>query len=339
MVRISRLVDVYRGGTIESSHHGHIAVVSSNGKLLYSLGDPYRMTFARSSLKPIQAIPVVETGAADRYEFTEADLSLCCASHSGEAQHTERVQAILGRAGMDELYLQCGTHIPHAQEVYKKLIEEGKKLTPLYNNCSGKHSGMLVTAKHMGESLEDYYKPNHPVQQRIVNAISDMTDYPVELIETGTDGCGVPVHALPLERLAYAFARMAHADSDSLGAERAGVISRITAAMVKFPEMVAGTDRFCTDFMKAAGGRLFGKGGAEAVYLFGDKETGIGVAVKIEDGAGRAVYPAVLEALRQLGLMSEEQLLQVMQHYRPILKNARQEPVGELVPSFTLQKH
>jgi L-asparaginase II len=337
MVRISKLVDVYRGGRIESSHHGHIAVVSSDGKLLYSLGDPYRVTFARSSLKPIQAIPVVETGAADRYEFTEADLSLCCASHSGEAQHTDRVKAILGRAGMDQLSLQCGTHIPHAQEVYKKLIEEGKDLTPLYNNCSGKHSGMLVTAKHMGESLEDYYKPKHPVQQRIVNAISEMTEYPVKMIEMGTDGCGVPVHALPLERLAYAFARMAH--PDSLGAERAGVANRITAAMMKFPEMVAGTDRFCTDFMKAAGGRLFGKGGAEAVYLIGDKETGIGIAVKIEDGAGRAAYPAALEAIRQLGLMNEEQLLQVKQHYQPVLKNARQEHVGELVPSFTLHKH
>jgi L-asparaginase II len=154
IVGISRLVDVHRGGRVESSHFGHIAVVDSDGKLLYSLGDPYRVTYARSSLKPLQTIPVVETGAADRFELSGADVSLCCASHSGEAQHTDRVLAILGRAGIEDSALQCGTHIPHAQDTYKKLIAAGKDLTPLYNNCSGKHSGMLVTAKHMGETLD-----------------------------------------------------------------------------------------------------------------------------------------------------------------------------------------
>jgi L-asparaginase II len=336
IVGISRLVDVHRGGRVESSHFGHIAVVDSDGKLLYSLGDPYRVTYARSSLKPLQTIPVVETGAADRFELSGADVSLCCASHSGEAQHTDRVLAILGRAGIEDSALQCGTHIPHAQDTYKKLIAAGKDLTPLYNNCSGKHSGMLVTAKHMGETLEDYYMPNHPVQQRILKVISEMADYPIEKIEMGTDGCGVPVHALPLERLAYAFARMAR--PDSLGEERAKVVNRITAAMMKYPEMVGGTGRFCTDFMKAAGGRLFGKAGAEAVYLIGDRETGIGIAIKIEDGNGRATHPAALETLRQLGFMDEEQLGNVMHHYRSVLKNARQENVGELIPSFTLHK-
>lgn len=332
----TKLVDVYRGKRVESSHCGHIAVVNSEGQLLYSTGDPFRVTYARSSVKPIQAIPVVETGAADNYEFSAPDLSLCCASHSGEAQHTDRVLAILKRAGMEDTSLQCGTHIPHAQDTYKSLIAEGKELTPLYNNCSGKHSGMLVTAKFMGETLEDYYLLDHPVQQRILKTISEVTDYPVEKIEIGTDGCGVPVHALPLERLAYGFARMA--DSKTLGEKRARIVDRITAAMMEFPEMVGGTGRFCTDFMKASNGRLFGKAGAEGVYLIGDKETGIGIAIKMEDGNGRAVYPAALETLRQIGLINEEQINSLMHHYRPVLKNARQESIGELVPSFTLQK-
>ncbi|WP_045519015.1 asparaginase [Neobacillus niacini] len=332
----SKLVDVYRGGKVESSHFGHIAVVSAEGNLLFSLGDPNRVTYARSSMKPLQTIPVVETGAADLYELSESDISLCCASHSGETQHTDRVLAILGRAGIEDTALHCGTHIPHAQDTYKKLIAAGKELTPLYNNCSGKHTGMLVTAKHMGETLEDYYLPSHPVQQRILKVISNVADYPIEKIEMGIDGCGVPVHALPLERLAYAFARMAR--PDSLGEERAKVVNRITTAMMKYPEMVGGTGRFCTDFMKASRGRLFGKAGAEAVYLIGDRETGIGIAIKIEDGNGRAAYPAALETLRQLGFIDEEQLNNLMHHYRPALKNARHEIVGELVPSFTLHK-
>ncbi|MCS0543363.1 asparaginase, partial [Aeromonas veronii] len=197
--------DVYRGGRVESSHFGHIAVVNSDGKLLYSLGDPNRVTYARSSAKPLQTIPVIETDAADFYDLSEADISLCCASHSGEAQHTDRVLDILKRAGIDESFLQCGTHIPHAHDTYKNLIASGKELTPLYNNCSGKHTGMLVTANHMKEALEDYYQLSHPVQKRILNVISEVSDYPIEKITMGTDGCGVPVHALPLERWAYAF--------------------------------------------------------------------------------------------------------------------------------------
>uniref|UniRef100_UPI00403E3EFB asparaginase n=1 Tax=Siminovitchia sp. FSL W7-1587 TaxID=2954699 RepID=UPI00403E3EFB len=331
-----KLVDVYRSENLESSHFGHVAVVNSEGELLYSVGDPHRVTYARSSVKPLQAIPIVETGAADQYEMTDQELSLCCASHSGESQHTDRVLSMLKRVGVEVSSLQCGTHIPHAHDTYKNLISSGKDLTPLYNNCSGKHAGMLITAIHHHETLEDYYLPTHPVQQRIIQVISEVTDYPMEKIKTGVDGCGVPVHALPLERLAYGFARMAH--PHSLGSKRAEAVKRITAAMIKHPEMVGGTGRFCTQLMRTAKGRLLGKAGAEAVYLIGDKETGMGIAIKIEDGNGRAVYPAVLETLRQLGMMSQDQLHHLQHHYRPALKNARNEHVGELVPSFTLQK-
>lgn len=331
-----KLVDVYRGKKIESSHFGHVAVVDSAGTLLYAAGDPYRETYARSAVKPLQAMPIVETGAADRYGLSEQDLSLCCASHSGEAQHTDRVLAMLKRTGIEEAFLQCGTHIPHSQETYKQLMAAGKELTPLYNNCSGKHIGMLVTAKHNSESLEDYYLPDHPVQQRIMKVISEVTEYPIEKIKIGIDGCGVPVHALPLERLAYGFARMTRPNtfSDS----RTEAVNRITTAMMKYPEMVGGTARFCTDFMKAAAGRMFGKAGAEAVYLIGDKETGVGIAIKVEDGNSRAVYPTALEVLRQLDLLDQEQLNHLRQYHQPVLKNARQEDIGQLVPSFILRK-
>ena len=332
---MSKLAGVYRGGRLESSHSGHIAVVNSDGKLLYFAGDPYRLTYARSSVKPIQAIPVVETGAADKFGLTDIDLAVICSSHNGELQHTDRVLSILNKAKIGVEALQCGTHIPLAMDVYEKLIREGKEPTPLYNNCSGKHAGMLLTAKHMGETLEDYYKPEHPVQQRILKVISVIAEYQIDKIGIGKDGCGAPVYVMPLERFAYSFARLA--DPKTLGNERAMVIKKITTAMTDYPEMVGGTGRFCTDFMKVAKGRLFGKLGAESVYLIGDKKLGIGIAIKIEDGSYRALYPTALEILRQLNILTREQLEQLMPHYMPKLKNARGEEVGEIIPSFELK--
>lgn len=332
---MAKLVEVYRGGRMESSHSGHIAVVNSDGKLLYFVGDPYRITYARSSVKPIQAIPVVETGAADKFGLTDVDLAVICSSHNGEPQHTDRVLSILHKAKIGVEALQCGTHIPLAMDVYEKMIRDEKELTPLYNNCSGKHAGMLLTAKHMGEPLEDYHKPEHPVQQRILKVISVITEYQIDKIGIGKDGCGAPVHAMPLERLAYSFARLAN--PKTLENERAVVINRITTAMTDYPEMVGGTGRFCTDFMKVAKGRLFGKLGAESLYLIGDKKLGIGIAIKIEDGSYRALYPAVLEVLKQLNMLTKEQLTQLMPHYMPKLKNARGEEVGKIIPSFVLQ--
>lgn len=332
---MTKLAEVYRGGRMESSHSGHVAVVNSDGKLLYFIGDPYRITYARSSVKPMQTIPVVETGAADKFGLTDIDLAVICSSHNGETQHTDRVLSILHKAKIGVEALQCGTHIPLAMDVYEKLIRERKELTPLYNDCSGKHAGMLLTAKHMGEPLENYHKPEHQVQQRILKIISVITEYQIDKIGIGIDGCGASVHALPLERLAYSFARLA--DPKTLGDERAMVIKRITTAMTDYPEMVAGTGRFCTDFMKVAEGRLFGKLGAESVYLIGDKKLGIGIAIKIEDGSYRALYPVALEVLKQLNMLTKKQLTQLMPHYMPKLKNARGEEVGKIIPSFVLQ--
>ena len=330
----TKLVDVYRGGKIESSHYGHIAVVDSTNKLLASVGNPQRRTYARSAVKPIQAIPVIETGAADHFKLSMSDLALCCASHNGEDQHTESVLAILEKAGLKEEVLQCGTHIPKSQEAYKKMINEARELSERYNNCSGKHSGMLITAQHMKESLEDYYSPNHPVQQRIIQVMSDVAEYPKENIDIGIDGCGVPVFELPLERFAFAFAKMA---TPGLFEEaRANVVERITTAMTTHPEMVAGTDRFCTDFMRIGGGRFIGKSGAEGVYCIGDKKTGVGIAIKIEDGNGRAAYPAAVEVLKQLGLLTASDIEKLVQHYKPSIRNARNEEVGEMVASFNL---
>ncbi|PUB10741.1 asparaginase [Paenisporosarcina sp. OV554] len=329
------LVKVFRGELVESLHRGHIAVVNANGELLYSVGNQEEVIYARSSMKPLQAIPIVETGAAEYFNFDNADLSLTCASHNGEDQHTVRVQSILGRADLAISDLQCGTHNPRWEETYETLIKTGGQVTPVYNNCSGKHSGMLATAKHMNESTNDYYKLDHPVQKRILEAISDLTEVPKNEIKIGIDGCGVPVHGIPLTNLALGFAKMA--DPRLLPIKRQEAINKITTAMVTAPEMVGGTDRFCTDFMRILGGRMFGKAGAEGVYCIGDKETGIGIAIKIEDGNGRATSTVAVDVLSQLGFLSEIQKEQLSSYHYPKMKNARKEVIGELRPDFTLE--
>ena len=328
------LVNVERGNLVESIHRGHIAIVNAKGEVLSSMGDIDKVVYARSSMKPLQAIPIVETGAADRYGLNDWDLSLTCASHNGEEQHTDRVASILERLELKVDDLQCGTHNPRWPAAYEKLVRSGEEVTPIYNNCSGKHSGMLATARHMQETTADYYRIDHPVQQRILAVISEMTEVPAEEIEIGIDGCGVPVHGVPMKNLALSFAKLA--DPSELSETRQQAIGKVTTAMMAAPEMVAGTERFCTDFMKVMQGKMFGKTGAEGVYCIGIPEAGIGIAVKIEDGNGRATSSVVVEVLSQLNLINEEEKKQLASYHFPELLNARKEKIGMLRPAFSL---
>ncbi|MDQ0417963.1 L-asparaginase II [Croceifilum oryzae] len=328
-----KLVDVIRSGKIESTHYGHIAVVDAQGKLLYSAGDPDRWTCARSSIKPFQALPIVQTGTADNYDLTDKELALCCGSHIGEKQHIETVFGMLERAGIRETTLRCGTNLPPLF-IYRELIRKGKDIAPVHHNCSGKHAGMLLTAKYLNEELVDYHKPDHPVQQRIMQTLARIGRLTPEEIEIGIDGCGVPAYFLSLERWATIFARFA--DSKSLDPMDRLAAERITRAMTTFPEMVAGSNEFCTELMKVGEGRWIAKGGAEAVYCIGDRETGLGIAIKVEDGALRAVHAVAVEVLKQLDLLREDQLQELMGFYKPTLKNGREEEVGHILPSFQL---
>jgi L-asparaginase II len=326
-------IKVYRGAHVESTHAVHVAVVDAAGKLLYAHGNPDRPTFPRSSLKPLQAVPVVETGAADAFGFRPEHLALCCASHNGEPLQRERVLEMLAKAGLEERHLKCGTHVPKDAESWRKLVREGKELTPVYSNCSGKHAGMLATAVHMKEDVGTYHRLEHPVQQRILQVVSRFCAVPAERIETGVDGCGVPVHLLPLRAIALGFARLAA--PDAAGTDAAAV-RRITGAMTAHPDMVAGARRLDTDLMRAYRGRLVSKAGAEAVQCIGDLERGIGIAVKVEDGGTRALDAAAMSVLRQLGIGGEDIFAELKSYAEPVVENMHGEPVGHIEAAFRL---
>lgn len=333
---MSIVAKVYRGDLVDLTHIGHVAVVDDAGKLLYYYGNPQRMTFARSSAKPMQAIPVVESGALDAYGITDRELALICASHSGESFHVEAVRSILQKAGLDESYLQCGTHYPFAEYAAAELRSRNQKPAEVHCNCSGKHSGMLITAKHLAEDLDTYYKLEHPAQQRIMNTIGQVCAYDENKIITAIDGCGVPVHAMPLQAFAQGFARLSK--PEVFGAQREAAVRRITGAMTAYPEMVAGTDRFCTDLMKACGGRLFAKSGAAAYYAIGLQDQGIGISFKIEDAASKISFALVLAVLKKLDLISAAELKNLEKYHILQEKNHKGEIVGHTEIDFELQR-
>ncbi len=332
-------IHVYRGNFIESSHDLHIAVVHASGKLIATYGDPSRLTFARSSMKPLQVLPVVTSGAARTYAITDRELSLFCASHSGEPFHREAVAGVLEKLHLPEEKLQCGTHIPRDHESYIKLVKEGGELTPYYSNCSGKHAGMLTACTHQKMDIDTYREVNHPYQQQIIDAIAEVSSFDRTSIETSVDGCGVPVHRLPLYHIALSFARLAQPDSWKEGTDSMKhALESVRKAMTSYPEMVAGTDRFDTDLMEAFEGRIVAKGGAEGVHCFGDQETGIGVALKVEDGNGRATSVASMEVMRQLAIGTGDVWSNLENHVHVPVSNARKESIGVIKPSFTLQQ-
>jgi len=331
------IASVWRGEQMESSHLGHVAVVDASGTLLYSYGNPHRPTFARSTWKPLQAIPVVETGAADRLGFDASNLAICCGSHNGEQNQCDCALKILDKVGLTEAELHCGPDKPYLDEDYQKLILAHKRLSPIYSNCSGKHAGMLATAVHQQEDVSTYTHLTHPVQQRILRVISEMTDVPAEQIYVGIDGCSAPTHQVPLANLALSYARLAQ--PDGLPAPRRAAIERIVAAMLKHPEMVGGHQRYTTHLMKAYAGRLIGKDGAEGVFCIGDLQHGLGIAIKIEDGNKNVIQAVVNAILRQLGFDLGGPFEQLQDYTEPPIENKAKQVVGQIRTDFQLQKH
>ena len=326
----------YHGEIVDLHHYGHIAVTDVDGKILWRLDDPYRVTYSRSSAKPIQAIPLVESGAVDEYGITEKELAVMCASHNSEDFHTDAVLSVLKKAELDESYLQCGTHYPLSARMEHKFRAEGITPMPVHSNCSGKHSGMLLTAKIRNESLNDYYLPSHPLQVRITETIAEICEYPADQIVIGCDGCGVPVHAMPMYKFAQGYAKMSK--PEVLGPEREKTVRRITSAMTNHPEMIGGTGAFDTELMQAFGSKLFSKYGASAFFAMGLKDRGIGIAMKMEDGNAGIIPIVILETLVQLGEITRDEALSLPSFKDMLVRNRKKEVIGKTVSDFVLEK-
>lgn len=341
------LLELTRGPIVESRHYGHVAVVDGSGRLLYQVGDPHLVTYMRSSAKPIQAIPIVESGAAEHFGLDDKDLALICASHSAAEEHTSRVLSMLEKIGAQEADLKCGPHLPFDPETAAQMQREGRTPTARHSNCSGKHTGMLALARQMRVSTDGYLEPTHTVQQRVIEAVSDMCGLPAEDLAIGVDGCGVPVFGMPLERMAYGFARLA--DPSGLVRTRGQAAARIRDAMRSNPYLVAGKGRLDFELMQAAGDRLVSKAGAEGVHCIGVlpgkatrvpepyRSQGIGIAVKADDGAGRCSAATALEVLRQLGVLEEAHLSLLASYRIGPIKNLAGRVVGEMRPAFSLE--
>src|SRR5215471_11760989 len=287
------LVDVIRGPLVESRHRGAVAVFDAEGHSIFALGDVTAPVFPRSAVKALQALPLIERGAADRFGLSDEELALACASHSGEAAHVAGVERILAKVGLMPSDLRCGVHWPVAQAAAAAVARSGAP-SPLHNNCSGKHAGFLCVARALGVDHADYWRPAHPVQQRVRRVLEDFTGATLGEAQCAIDGCSVPTWAVPLDSLAYGFAKFG--TGRGIPTEHAKAAARLRQSCAKAPWFVAGTGRFCTDIMQLFGERVFVKTGAEGVYCAALRGRGLGIALKCDDGAGRAAE-AVLAAL------------------------------------------
>lgn len=317
---------VWRGGHVESRHRVAWAIVDADRTVLQSQGDIDCPIFPRSAIKPLQAIPLVETGAADAYALSKQELALACASHNGEPVHVQRVEAWLKRVGFKTDSLECGVHPPSHQPSADALTRSGVAPTALHNNCSGKHAGMLTLAKHLGVDPVGYIEPGHPVQQRIartLTALSGLDQLPTPAI----DGCGIPTYPISLRVMAAAMARTT--DPEALGAERASACSRIAEAMTAHPDMIAGQDRPCTTMMRALP-RIIAKTGAEGVYTAIWPERRLAIALKVEDGSTRASSVALFALLDMVGAVDAKARSELCEIARPTLRNRNGQVVGHI---------
>lgn len=345
------ILELTRGRVVESTHFGSIAVVDSAGKLLHSYGDPDGVAFLRSSAKPFQAIPFVERGGVEHFNFTQSELSISCASHETAQMHLDTVRAMQAKIGIQENDLQCGAHLPGDASTLKMVIQQNITPTPNFNNCSGKHTAMLAHAKMRGLPLDNYLDIYHPIQQDILAVFSEMCGIEKERVELGVDGCSAPNFAIPLFNSALGMAHLC--DPRTLSEARTKACRKITSAMTAHPEMVSNHGEFDCELMKVGEGKIVTKRGAEGFQIIGLMpgvygENGVGIAFKVTDGdasrmndaleSSARVRPAItLEILRQLKALNETQL-QSLAKFGPKkqIKNHRGILTGESYPVFQL---
>jgi L-asparaginase II len=326
------LAEVVRGETVESVHRGHLVVLDGEGETIAAVGNPEIVTFIRSSGKPFQIFPVLTSGAAERFGFSESEIALACGSHSGEEIHVRIAAEMLEKIGCGEADLHCGAHAPFNEKRTEEMICAGEEPSQLHNNCSGKHAAMLGLAKYLGADTKNYEQLENPVQQAILKAFSVFTETPESEIKIGIDGCAAPNFAVSLRAMAKSFAKLI-LPPESFDEDYRKACSQIVSAMIKYPELIGGSERLDTLMIQTARGKIISKIGAEGVWLCGvlpseQWKKGLGVALKIEDGDDKRARAVVsIEILRQLGIFSSEDLIK----YSPMLiKNRLNEVVGKV---------
>lgn len=323
------LVELTRAGIVESVHRGWVAVARPDGTLVASVGDPGRVTFARSAMKPFQGVALVESGAVERYGFGDAELSVACASHNGEERHRTIVKGMLDRLGLPVGALRAGDDEPHDE-----LPARWEPEKQLAQNCSGKHAGMLASCMAKDYSVHYYDDFDHPQQRDIKTIVSQFWDVPEDDLIAGRDNCTLPAYAAPLQHIATGWARIA--DPSGAPAGHQAAIARIGDAMAAEPFMVAGTGRLNTELMTVTGGRVLAKDGAEGVLCMALREKGLGVAFKVEDGSFRSHQQIALAILRQLDALRPDEDAQLAALWRTDLRSNRDHHVGDIVPRVEL---
>ncbi|MGB0748389.1 MAG: asparaginase [Magnetospiraceae bacterium] len=329
------LVEVTRGQVVESRHRGAAAIVRLDGTVVESWGDIEASVYPRSALKPFQALPLIETGAAEAFAVTEAEIALACASHTGESVHVEAVRAWLDRLDLSAADLACGGHFStHAVVAQEQVMAGVRDPDATFNNCSGKHTGFLTVAKHTGVPLRGYHQAHHPIQQRVLGVLEFMAGLNLsgDPLPCAVDGCSAPIWAVPLGNLALAWARLAA--PEDLPPARALAARQILSAMAAHPYLVAGRDRACTKIIEACQGEAVVKVGAEGVYCAALPAHGLGIALKIDDGAARAAEAVLAALLLRAGLDHGTTVLETL--VRQEIFSWRGEKVGVLSATQTI---
>lgn len=329
------LVTQTRGRYVETVHRGTFAVVDNSGRLLLSAGDAEQRTFMRSSAKPFQAMALMLTGAADALDLTDRDIAIACSSHSGEPEHIEAVMQLLEKGHVPDSALRCGVHPPLDKRASDALLVKGQEPGALHNNCSGKHAGMLVTCQHMGWPLETYQDKNHPLQRLNLKTLSAFTDEPLGQIGLAVDGCGVPVFHVPVRSVAASFSRLA--TGMGVSEEYGQAAERIRQAMMLYPFLVAGSQRFDTELMELGKHAIVCKGGAQGGEGAGVLPSGTGVGLKITDGSSASIAMVMGEILSHVESLSNRQRVQLEGYTQQPLRNHARTIVGENKVAFHIE--
>ncbi|MYB34499.1 MAG: asparaginase [Gammaproteobacteria bacterium] len=325
------MAEVFRENTLESWHRGAAVVVDSLGQTVLAFGDVERIIFPRSAIKMFQAIPLLESGAAEHFSLTAREIALACASHNGEPEHVLAVQDWLSSLGLSADDLENGPSRPYSAKAFHELLKAGEKSTRAHHNCSGKHAGMLTMARYLGLDVHGYTHPEHGAQQVWMEVMSDFAGLDVTTMDCGKDGCGAPAITMPLIALARACAR--YSDQSQLPKGRAQAVQKIITSISEHPWMIAGTGRCCTDVIDLTKGRVLVKTGAEAAYCGFIPDRNLGLALKIDDGSTRASQVALGQLLLKVGAISDDEYQFLGNYFKPAVVNSNKDRTGYIVPS------